>query len=377
MLGSSESRVPDHSPVNAVPGDVIILTKPLGTQVAVNFFQWRKKPERWQRVENIATVEDAEEAFLMATESMTRLNLNAARLMHKVCVAAPDLQRCAQCLMLASRVNGSSTAAHSATDVTGFGILRHARNQAKSQNQAVDFEIHTLPIIRNMVKVNETIGNSFKLLDGLAARDLGRSAAVLAGGARAGLHSRAQGARWKARVGRRTRRSWQPRRPHRERLQGHRGLAGRLSGRSSPVIPSGGRLHTCRPERSEFFVVWCVSGSPDSFRQIYGSISIYVRAMIIDKLGRRVRRASRLERQSSSARAGVGGMDKQIEGIAVWFLRHCSFASDDGGQYFTGSSGGCFVPGPMRHMHCQRMVGTAKAKKSALQMMARLACWDA
>ncbi|GLE06221.1 hypothetical protein PINS_up015463 [Pythium insidiosum] len=146
MSVRSESQI--IRPVNAVPGDVIILTKPLGTQVAVNFFQWRKKPERWQRVENIATVEDAEEAFLMATESMTRLNLNAARLMHKY-------------------------GAHSATDVTGFGILRHARNQAKSQNQAVDFEIHTLPIIRNMVKVNETIGNSFKLLDGLAAETSG------------------------------------------------------------------------------------------------------------------------------------------------------------------------------------------------------------
>ncbi|GLE09089.1 hypothetical protein PINS_up020678, partial [Pythium insidiosum] len=60
MSVRSESQI--IRPVNAVPGDVIILTKPLGTQVAVNFFQWRKKPERWQRVENIATVEDAEEA---------------------------------------------------------------------------------------------------------------------------------------------------------------------------------------------------------------------------------------------------------------------------------------------------------------------------
>lgn len=71
-------------PENAVPGDVIILTKPLGTQVAVNLFQWRKKPERWSRVDKVVSVEDAEEAFAMAAESMSRLNLNAARLMHKV-----------------------------------------------------------------------------------------------------------------------------------------------------------------------------------------------------------------------------------------------------------------------------------------------------
>ncbi|DAZ94415.1 TPA: hypothetical protein N0F65_003444 [Lagenidium giganteum] len=146
MSVRSESEI--IRPENAVPGDVIILTKPLGTQVAVNVFQWRKKPEKWQRVENVVTVQDAEDAFAMASESMSRLNLNAARMMHKY-------------------------GAHSATDVTGFGILRHARNQARSQKQAVDFEIHTLPVIKNMVKVNETIGNSFKLLDGLAAETSG------------------------------------------------------------------------------------------------------------------------------------------------------------------------------------------------------------
>lgn len=135
-------------PVNAQVGDVIILTKPLGTQVAVNLFQWRKKPERWQRVAHLVTPADAEVAFAMASESMSRLNLNAARLMHKY-------------------------GAHSATDVTGFGILAHARNQAKSQDRDVDFEIHTLPVIEHMVKVNDAIGNSFKLLDGFAAETSG------------------------------------------------------------------------------------------------------------------------------------------------------------------------------------------------------------
>lgn len=134
--------------MNAQVGDVIILTKALGTQVAVNLFQWRKKPERWQRVAHLVTERDAKQAFGMASESMSRLNLNAARLMHKY-------------------------GAHSATDVTGFGILAHARNQARSQTREVDFEIHTLPIIENMVAVNAEIGNSFKLLDGFAAETSG------------------------------------------------------------------------------------------------------------------------------------------------------------------------------------------------------------
>lgn len=134
--------------MNAVSGDVIVLTKPLGTQVAVNLFQWRKKPERWARVAETVTLHDAQIAFDKASESMSRLNLNAARMMHKY-------------------------GAHSATDVTGFGILRHARNQAQSQHAQVDFEIHTLPIIKHMVAVNEVIGNSFRLLDGLAAETSG------------------------------------------------------------------------------------------------------------------------------------------------------------------------------------------------------------
>ncbi|KAF1778529.1 PurM-like, N-terminal domain [Phytophthora cactorum] len=145
-LSLAESQI--IRPQNATVEDVIVLTKPLGTQVAVNLFQWKKKPERWQRVESVVAHEDADVAFQMASESMSRLNLNAARLMHKY-------------------------GAHSATDVTGFGIVAHARNQAKSQLGDVSFELHTLPIIKNMVKVNEAIGNSFKLLDGFAAETSG------------------------------------------------------------------------------------------------------------------------------------------------------------------------------------------------------------
>ena len=38
-------------PGGAQPGDIIVLTKPLGTQVAVNLWQWRnKKATHWSRV---------------------------------------------------------------------------------------------------------------------------------------------------------------------------------------------------------------------------------------------------------------------------------------------------------------------------------------
>jgi hypothetical protein len=37
-------------PDSAVVGDVLVLTKPLGTQVAVNAHQWLDQPERWNRL---------------------------------------------------------------------------------------------------------------------------------------------------------------------------------------------------------------------------------------------------------------------------------------------------------------------------------------
>lgn len=73
-------------PFHAVPGDAVVLTKPLGTQVAVNALQWlesRCEKDR-ARVEGVLSVDEVLAAFDTADESMGRLNRNAARLMHKV-----------------------------------------------------------------------------------------------------------------------------------------------------------------------------------------------------------------------------------------------------------------------------------------------------
>jgi len=134
-------------PRNAVPGDVIVLTKPLGTQVAVNANQWRFQEKSWADVQDVITKEEAERAYLVAMESMARLNRNAAKLMHKY-------------------------GAHAATDVTGFGIVGHGRNLAGNQTAAVNFEIHTLPIIRNMIEVDKKV-QYFSLLQGFSAETSG------------------------------------------------------------------------------------------------------------------------------------------------------------------------------------------------------------
>jgi len=63
--------------------------------------------------------------------------------------------------------------AHGATDVTGFGILGHASNLASAQKNAVDFVIHKLPVICNMVAVAEACGIKFGLLQGYSAETSG------------------------------------------------------------------------------------------------------------------------------------------------------------------------------------------------------------
>lgn len=137
-------------PEGAKPGDVLLLTKPLGTQVAVNAHQWlEEEGEKWQKIESRGSSRDeVKAAFRAATLSMARLNLTGARLMHK-------------------------HGARAATDVTGFGILGHAANLAKNQKEQVDMVLDTLPVINGMVGIAKTMGNMFQLLQGYSAETSG------------------------------------------------------------------------------------------------------------------------------------------------------------------------------------------------------------
>lgn len=140
----NEFIVPD----NAVIGDVLVLTKPLGTQVAVNAYQWLEQAERWNRIKLVVGEDDVRKAYHRAMDSMARLNRTAARLMHKY-------------------------NAHGATDVTGFGLLGHAQNLARVQKNEVSFVIHNLPIIAKMAAVAKACGNMFHLLQGHSAETSG------------------------------------------------------------------------------------------------------------------------------------------------------------------------------------------------------------
>lgn len=138
-------------PVSAKAGDVIVLTKALGTQVAVNVKQWIGQGDAsrwWATVKDVITEEAGNESYRKAMKSMSRLNRVGAKLMRKY-------------------------EAHGATDVTGFGLLGHAQNLASNQKEEVSFVIHTLPIIKGMAEVDAKVNTMFKLMEGYSAETSG------------------------------------------------------------------------------------------------------------------------------------------------------------------------------------------------------------
>ncbi|ESO06545.1 hypothetical protein HELRODRAFT_184938 [Helobdella robusta] len=141
---SNEYIMPD----NAMIGDVLVLTKPLGTLVAANAYQWLDVNEKWNRIKLVVGEEDVRKAYQRAMFSMARLNRIAALLMHKY-------------------------NAHGATDIGGYGLLGHANKLAGIQKNEVGFVIHNLPVIAKMAAVSKACGNMFGLLQGHSAETSG------------------------------------------------------------------------------------------------------------------------------------------------------------------------------------------------------------
>ncbi|NWS50140.1 SPS2 dikinase, partial [Probosciger aterrimus] len=134
-------------PDSAVPGDVLVLTKPLGTHMAVTAHQWLDNPERWEKLKLVVTREEVEAAYQEAVLSMATLNRTAAGLLR-------------------------AFGAHAATDVTGFGLLGHARALAARQRHHVTFVIHNLPLIARTAAMSAACGGG-RLLRGTAPETSG------------------------------------------------------------------------------------------------------------------------------------------------------------------------------------------------------------
>jgi len=102
--------------IGARPGDALILTKPLGTGIIMTAFKRDAL---------------AENQYIAAVDSMTRLNAAAASLMLKHDV-------------------------HAATDVTGFGLVGHALKMAEGSNVTIVFEESDLPVLPGAIELTRS-----------------------------------------------------------------------------------------------------------------------------------------------------------------------------------------------------------------------------
>jgi len=155
-------------PEGAQPGDALVLTKPLGTQVAANLWQWRggareASRARFDKIAHLLVGSgDAADAAVAAAGGL----VDPAAVYDQACAQMGRLNRAGAAAMHAH-------GAHAATDVTGFGLLGHADNLALHSTARVRFDISLLPVIRGTARVDDALGGNFRLRLGLSAETSG------------------------------------------------------------------------------------------------------------------------------------------------------------------------------------------------------------
>jgi len=127
----------------AKPGDVVLLTKPLGIQPAMRSYRDLKDEKRDALLSKFKEA-DLKQIQDNAVRLMTFSNLEVAQAMREVGVNA-------------------------ATDVTGFGLLGHAGNV--SSLSGVDVVIDQIPVIRGTLRLAEFFGH--RLSSGFGAETAG------------------------------------------------------------------------------------------------------------------------------------------------------------------------------------------------------------
>ncbi|XP_046812235.1 selenide, water dikinase 2 isoform X3 [Lucilia cuprina] len=136
-------------PHNAKDGDHLILTKPLGTQLATNAYLWLKeRNDKYLMLAEQFTDDDIKETYQTAVNTMAYLNKTAAQLMHKY-------------------------KANAATDVTGFGLLGHAQNLAEFQKGCLKFIINKIPVFKNILSFGKILNQDVKLRAGKSVETSG------------------------------------------------------------------------------------------------------------------------------------------------------------------------------------------------------------
>ena len=123
----------------AEPGDRLLFTKALGTGVISTAIKKGTARPHWIEA---------------ATRSMTTLNRNAAEVITAFCSTTNHVGtglrpvQAERSSALSQRPTTSDQRpVHSLTDVTGFGLIGHAREMALASNVSLLFHIHKIPVI--------------------------------------------------------------------------------------------------------------------------------------------------------------------------------------------------------------------------------------
>lgn len=167
-------------PVDATVGDVIVLTKPLGTMAALTVSEWMKQPEKRSRLLLTITEESVERARARAIDCMIRTNRVAAMLMRKVRLVLKTRVKFAvyrhsivklypqKSLRCDNSLIDSLEQynAHAACEVGSYGVLGHAKLLARRQTNSIGFIIHNMPVIARMCATSKITGNALPLLQG-------------------------------------------------------------------------------------------------------------------------------------------------------------------------------------------------------------------
>jgi len=112
--------------VGAQPGDVLILTKPLGTGIISTALKNGKA---------------SDESLAASIASMTRLNRDAAEALHEMdAVGAQHAVPAGGASPAPTNDPQGRGAIHAVTDVTGFGLLGHAKEMAAGSGVSLEFD---------------------------------------------------------------------------------------------------------------------------------------------------------------------------------------------------------------------------------------------
>ena len=116
---------------NAQPNDIVLLTKPLGTQPAMACYRGLLDSSVAEQILGVMSRKEAEELVRKGIDIMTTTNKPVAETMMAV-------------------------KPHASTDVTGFGLLGHSREIAEASK--VNIDIHTIPIMKGSLELSDLFG---------------------------------------------------------------------------------------------------------------------------------------------------------------------------------------------------------------------------